>query len=117
MHLHEYPEAIALCRKRLISLELSVESLAELVKAYEGEIKLKVAFDQSLKNEAQRKAKELELRANPRGDYAQMNQELKQHREEKEMQECQLELLRNQFSLLKLELKKQIAELEILQPA
>ncbi len=117
MQLTEYPEHIAKCRQRLITLTLTAESLAELLKAYEGEIKLKVAFDKNLKNEAQRKGKELELKGDPQGDYAQLSRELKQCREEKEMQECQLELLRNQFSVAKLELRKQIAELESLQPA
>jgi hypothetical protein len=113
MKLNQYPKKIAQLRQELLELELELESLTELVKSYEAEIEKTIAFDKELTNESQRKAKKVAMKADPTKDYYQLAQVLRKKREEREIKAIDLELIRNQFSLAKLEKRQEIAQLEL----
>ena len=76
----------------------------------DGEIELKIAFNKELKNEQQRKTKRLELKQEP--DYLQVKAALTEATEKRDREVIQLNLLRNQFSVAKLEARQAIANLE-----
>ncbi len=69
-----------------------------------------IAFNKELKNEQQRKTKRLELKQEP--DYLQVKAALIEATEKRDKTVIQLNLLRNQFSVAKLEARQAIANLE-----
>lgn len=71
-----------------------------------------IAFDANLKNDAQRKAKRVELQQTD-GDFYQASLLLKQTKERRDLLAIDLELLRSQFALAKLEKREAIAQMEL----
>ena len=69
-----------------------------------------IASNKELKNEQQRKTKRLELKQEP--DYLQVKAALTEATEKRDREVIQLNLLRNQFSVAKLEARQAIANLE-----
>ena len=69
-----------------------------------------IALNKELKNEQLRKTKRLELKQEP--DYLQVKAALTEATEKRDKEVIQLNLLRNQFSVAKLEARQAIANLE-----
>ena len=67
--------------------------------------------DKSLKNDQHRKAKRLELQQQP--DYLQICNSFKQAKEDRDRTLIKLNQLRNEFSVMKLEVRMMIAQLEV----
>lgn len=111
MFFRDYPDAIAHLQRQILDLDQHLIGLVESVKIFEAEIDKEIAFDATLKNEAQRKARRIELQQTD-GDYYAASRLLKETKEKREMLAIELELLRNQFSILKLEKREAIARLE-----
>lgn len=110
MKLSQYPQAIAQAEEALLTAIIDVEVQTELLGFMNREIELLIASDEGLKNEQQRKAKRLELQQQP--DYLQFLASLKEAKEDRERLQIKLNLLRNEFSVTKLEARLQAAQLE-----
>jgi len=112
MFFADYPDAIARIQRQILDLDQHLIGLTESVKIFEAEIDKAIAFDVTLKNEAQRKARRIELQQTD-GDYYAASRLLKETKEKRETLAIELELLRNQFAILKLEKHEVIARLEV----
>ncbi|MBD3883098.1 hypothetical protein IFO70_15140 [Phormidium tenue FACHB-886] len=111
MKLIDYPAAIAQQQRSLLREEQHVRRLQEVVNRIIAEIDTQIAFDTDLRNDAQRKAKRVELMRSPEYQRAFVNLQMAQDRRSEI--EIDLNLLRNQFSVLKLEMREAIATREL----
>ncbi|MBE9178725.1 hypothetical protein IQ268_09145 [Oculatella sp. LEGE 06141] len=110
MQISDFPEAIARTQFQLLSQEQHLRKLQDALSQFNAEIEGAVAFDKTLTNEGQRKAKKAELMAVE--DYQALLLEVQSAQDKRTEQQIQLDLLRNQFSVLKLNERRAIAELE-----
>jgi hypothetical protein len=107
MLLNEYPAAIAQVERELLGLEKQIRAVQESLHAHGATADREVVFDETLKNDAQRKARRADLLA-CNADY---QQTLAAHQERcdcREQLRIDLSQLRNEFSVLKLELRRAI---------
>ncbi|MDX2239689.1 MAG: hypothetical protein NW224_03295 [Leptolyngbyaceae cyanobacterium bins.302] len=111
MKLIDYPVAIAEKQRQLLQTEQHIRRLQDIVNRLVAEIDTAIAFDRDLKNDAQRKAKRLELMSAP--DYRRAATNLQITLDERAEIEIDMALLRNQFSVLKLQLREAIAAREL----
>jgi hypothetical protein len=111
MNLNDYPTAIAQVQRQLLKLTQQLRAVQESVGFCLSAIDRQIAFDQSLKNDNQRKARRAELmETDP--DYIQALLELRRVEDDRVDLEIDLQLLQSQFSVLKLERREAIARLE-----
>lgn len=110
--LSEYPQAIAQLQRQMVQLETQIKSLKEIVGYSLNEIDRRIAFDDTLKNDAQRKAKRSQLLETD-GDYISAAAQLRQQEIVRDNLAIELELMRSTFSVLKLERRAAIATLEL----
>lgn len=117
MKLIDYPAEIAEKQRQLLRIEQHIRRLQEIVNRLTAEIDTEIAFDSDLKNDAQRKAKRLELMST--AEYRKAVANLLMAQDERAEIEIDVNLLRNQFSVLKLQLRETIAarELQVLDAA
>lgn len=117
MKLIDYPAEIAEKQRQLLRIEQHIRRLQEIVNRLTAEIDTAIAFDSELKNDAQRKAKRLELMS--MAEYRKAVTNLLMAQDERAEIEIDVNLLRNQFSVLKLQLRETIAarELQVLDAA
>ena len=111
MELKDYPNAISKLQGQILQLEQEIIGLAESVNLFSALIDKGIAFDSTLKNEAQRKAARLE-RQQSDPDYYQALMQLATAKKRREQLGIELELLRNSFVVAKLEVRSRIATLE-----
>jgi hypothetical protein len=111
MKLIEYPVAIAEKQRQLLQTDQHIRRLQDILNRLTAEIDTEIAFDVELKNDAQRKAKRLELMSS--SDYRRAVTNLQIAQDNRAEIEIDLSLLRNQFSVLKLELREAIATREL----
>lgn len=111
MKIIDYPVAIAEQQRQLLQTEQHIRRLQDIVNRLVAEIDTAIAFDRDLKNDAQRIAKRLELMSAP--DYRRAATNLQITLDERAEIEIDLALLRNQFSVLKLQLREAIAAREL----
>lgn len=112
MKLSDYPQAIAKLQRQILSLDQSLIGLQESLSILGIEIEKQVLGDASLSNDAKRKARRLELQQSDL-DYCKAANELKTAQAKRDSLDIDLLLLRNQFSVLKLEERRAIASLEL----
>lgn len=117
MKLIDYPSAIAHQQRSLLREEQHVRRLQEVLNRITAEVDTQIAFDGDLRNDAQRKAKRVELMKSSEYQRAVANLLMAQDRRAEI--EIDLNLLRNQFSVMKLEIREAIAarELQVLDAA
>lgn len=117
MRLLDYPAAIAQKQHELLRAEQHVRRLQDVLNRLTAEIDTTIAFDTELRNDAQRKAKRLEMMK--AADYRKAATNLQMAQDQHAALEIDLNLLRNQFSVLKLELRESLAarEMQILDAA
>lgn len=117
MRLIDYPAAIADKQRQLLQAEQHVRRLQDILNRLIAEIDTTIAFDTDLRNDAQRKAKRMELMKS--GEYRKASTNLQIAQDQRANLEIDLNLLRNQFSVLKLELRESLAarEMQILDAA
>ena len=108
--LKRYPTAIASVEEKLLKLALEIEIQTELLSFLDADIEKAIASDPQLKNDQARKAKRLELQQQP--DYLEVKANLKEAKEDRDRTLIGFNQLRSEFSVLKLELRMQIASLE-----
>lgn len=112
MNLNEYPTAIAKLQAEVFNRDLVIEKTHSNIKQIEAEIDTEIAFDTTLRNDAQRKAKKQQLLEEHPSAWEQQ-EILSQYRSKREMAFIELCLRRNEFSILKLERREAIARLEL----
>ena len=112
MQLNEYPQAIADLQQELLHIEQHLRQSRESVAFCLNAIDRAIAFNQELKNDQQRKAKRTDLMERD-SDLIKSSTELKRLEDVKAELEIDLSLLRNTFSLLKLERREAIAQMEL----
>lgn len=112
MQLDDYPKAIAQLQAQILKLDQQIRTLNESAVVFLAAIDRHIAFDVTLKNDNQRKAKRVELmETSP--DYIEASLALKYAQDKRGELDIELQLLRNQFSLLKLDRRETIARLEL----
>ena len=112
LRLNEYPITIAQLESKLFEASCSLERLQLNLKNIETEIDGKVVFDTTLRNEQQRKTvRNQKLEQNE--SYWELLEQLEQAKAEHQAIFIELDLRRNQFSVMKLELQRQIATLQL----
>jgi hypothetical protein len=109
MVLMDYPEAIADLRHRMLRLDEELIQQEETQSVFAVEIEKIVLSDETLTNEAKRKARRLDLQQIV-PEYAGVSARIKELRLKRQTLEIELELLRNQFRAIQLLMEKQIAE-------
>jgi hypothetical protein len=119
MNLNEYPQAIAKLQTQATNFDLAIDQTQTVLKQIESEIDsampaagVAIAFDTTLKNDAQRKAKRSEL-LDEHPNYWEQQEILAQAKAKREAVFIELCLRRNEFSVLKLERREAIARLEL----
>ena len=109
LKLTHYPIAIAQAAQKVVELDYQLAKLKEQITIFEGQADLTVAQDQTLKNDAQRKAYRFELlQANQ--EYQKVQEQFVRLTAEKANSVAHLEYIRNQFSVAKLEARLIIAQ-------
>ncbi|AFZ27272.1 hypothetical protein Cylst_5238 [Cylindrospermum stagnale PCC 7417] len=112
MNLSEYPSAIAKLQAQVFDFDLIIEQTHSKIKQIEAEIDTEIAFNATLKNDAQRKAKKQQLLDEHPSAWEQQ-EILSQYRSRRETAFIELCLRRNEFSILKLERREAIVRLEL----
>ncbi|NJN38726.1 MAG: hypothetical protein HC790_08385 [Acaryochloridaceae cyanobacterium CSU_3_4] len=112
MNLNEYPMAIAQVQRQILGLDQELIGLQETVSFVAVELEKQVIADISLTNDTKRKARRLELQQSD-PDFYQVSLDLKKAQAQREAREIELQLLLNQFSVLKLTERRAIALLEL----
>lgn len=109
-HLNQFPLKISEAETKILNLDCEVNIHKEQLSFMDADIEAAIASDKELKNEQQRKTKRLELKQQP--DYLQTKSALTKATEKRDKALIELNLLRNQFSVAKLEVRQAIASLE-----
>jgi len=112
MKLNEYPTAIAKLQRQILRLDQDLIVLQETLSFLGVEIEKTVIADATLTNDTKRKAMRLSLQQTD-PDYSKAARELKTAQMERDRLDIDLLLLRNQFSVLKLEERRAIAAMEL----
>jgi len=112
MTLEDYPNAMAKKRRAILKLDQQIRQLSETLATFSDQIDQLVAFDAELTNEAQRKAKKSQLRQQDQG-YVVALAALRQVEYQKSDLEIDLRLLSEEFSVLKLQRRERLAQLEL----
>ncbi len=109
MHLSEYPAAIARAAQTANDIDERIAETRNHIARLEGNAEMVIAFENHLKNDAQRKARRFEvLQSNL--EYARALNTLLRLTTEKSNAIAELERLRNAFSVAKLEARLTIAQ-------
>lgn len=109
MKLNQHPGAIAQAVKAVNELDQRIAELRQDLNYLEGKADLIVAFETTLKNDNQRRARRFEIfEENPQ--YRELQFKLLQLTTEKSNALAHVEFLRNQFSVAKLETRLVLAE-------
>lgn len=110
MQLTQYPKAISNQQTKLVNMRKDLRVTEEAQKVLLASIKAAVAIDPTLKNETVRKAAELELmQKDP--DLQLNSRTLAELKEAIALEEIALELLLNEFAVLKIEARERTATL------
>jgi multidrug resistance efflux pump len=110
MNLADYPLAIAKLERRLLRTSKSIRRCQSHLEQLHTAIEQAIAADLDLKNEQQRKAKRLELLNG--NDYLSAQRILQTYSDSRASLEINLSLLRNQFTVAKLEIRQAVAQAE-----
>ena len=111
LDLNDYPNEIAVKRRQLLRIEQTIRRLSEAATTFANQIDQMVAFDAELSNETQRRAKKAQLRRSDEG-YVQASKALADAQDQKTEIEIELQLMRDQFGLLKMQERDRIAQIE-----
>lgn len=107
--LNQYPAAIVQAAQAVNELEHQIAEVRMHLARLEGNADMVVAFEASLKNDNQRRARRFEvLQVNP--EYERANDKLLRLATDKANALARLEHLRNEFSVAKLEARLTIAQ-------
>jgi hypothetical protein len=108
LNLNQYPQAIFKAAESVNNLEAEISRLRLQMSRIEGVVDEIIATDNTLKNDALRKSEKFVRLAN-HPDYPKLQDRLINLGQEKSNSLAYLELLRNEFSALKLSTRQEIA--------
>ncbi len=109
MKLNQYPVTIAQASQAVSAIDQQIAELRRDIAYLEDKADLVVAFESTLKNDTQRRARRFEiLDANPR--YVELQNRLLSLTADKSNAIAHLEFLRSQFSVAMMEARMAIAE-------
>jgi hypothetical protein len=111
MKLFDYPTAIAQQQRQLLQTDQHIRRLQDILNHLTAAIDTAIAFDTDLKNDAQRKARRVEMMAS--AEYRKALGNLLIAQDKRTEIEIDLNLLRNQLSVLKLEMRETITNREL----
>jgi len=110
LSLSDYPHEIARSRTAIARLDREMATLEYAIARIDLAIENAVASNPDLKNDTLRRARRGELRSlNP--ELRTYQEQLTRLRERRTLKEIQLEMLRNAFSVAKLQLRHEIASM------
>lgn len=109
--LNRLPQVIADQSYRLLSLDSQIRDTRELVAKFEAEIDTAIAYGEGFKNDSQRKAAKLKMMSE-NAELRDTLQILRDLTEERDKQTIEFNLLRDRFSIAKLEARERIAKME-----
>jgi hypothetical protein len=109
MNLSQYPAAIAQAAQIVNGIDAQIAAVGQHIARLEGNADRASAFEQGLKNDNQRRARRFELLCVDQ-EYQTAQSTLMRLVSEKANALTQLEYLRDQFSVAKLELRMAIAQ-------
>jgi hypothetical protein len=112
LKLSEYPSAIADASMAVNDADAQITKLRRLIVQAENAADVEVAYALDLKNDNQRKARRLEI-LNSDLSYLATLQSLDEGVAEKSKKMAELERLRNEFSVIKLETRLAIAQIGV----
>lgn len=110
LNLKDYPAAIANQQNQILNMRRDLRMAEDSHKTMLTEVKAAIASNPGLKNETQRKAAELGLLQSD-ADFQQNQRILLELKDAIDREAIVLELLLNEFSVLKLERREQVAVL------
>lgn len=110
--LNQYPEEIAGLQRQILKADQQIRQLSESVAIFTVAIDRQIAFDSSLKNDAQRKALRAALMESDH-NYSTASTALKAAQDHREELLIKLQFLRNRFSVLKLHMRETIVRQEL----
>lgn len=111
MNLNLFPPTIAELERSLLKQNQVVRELKDRLDIYDWQLDMSIAFDPELKNDLQRRVKRLELTVDDEV-YQKMINELCKAIEAVRLVEIDLDLTKNQFTVVKLETRERIARME-----
>lgn len=111
MQLYNYPEKIAKLRRIILEYNQEIGRYTELCRMSEFKAKIEVSNNSTLKNETQRKAKELEILENDL-EYQGYRNELRDLNYLVDRHTIDLNLLVDQFSVCKIIKRAEIARIQ-----
>lgn len=109
--LNKLPQAIADQHYKLLALDGMIRDARELISKFEAEIDAAIAFSDAFKNEAQRKAAKSQMMAE-KTELVDTLEILRGLTEDRDKQSVEFNLLRDRFSIAKLEARERIAKME-----
>lgn len=110
MQLAKFPAAIATLELQVLAMSKEIESLTNQIKNIEGEVDSQVGNNPELKNDTQRKGAKTEILQAHKG-YKQLQQSLNIQQGERQEKQIELTKIINQFTVARLEMQLQIAQL------
>lgn len=112
MKLNEFPQAIASLERHILKITQTVRRAQAELDQLTAQIDSTIAHDADLKNDTQRKAKRTELMADEL--YQECLKELHYQQDNRSACEIELSLIRNQFTVAKLEIRELISLREVM---
>ena len=110
--LNKYPQEIATLTYQVVELGTQIRNMRSAIADIESEIDSCIAFGE-FKNDAQRKAAKSQMLKEHK-DYSQMCEQLQALIDKQAHTEINLNLIKNRFSIAKLEARERIAKMESL---
>jgi hypothetical protein len=107
----KYPQEIAQVHRCILRLDRRARKVRQALDRKTAQIEQAIAVDPDLKNDQQRKAKRFEL--SEADDYRVLVETVADYQDRRTQLEIQLQLLRDEFSVLKLQYRDAIASKEL----
>jgi hypothetical protein len=107
MRLKSYPKAIAQKQQEILVQDQQIRKAQVVVDRFEAEVEKAIAFNDQLKNELQRKVTKTEMLQDQ--GYLAAIAELQGLQDQRSLLVIELQLLQNQFTLGKLDIRASIA--------
>jgi hypothetical protein len=113
MNLSNFPHAIATAQQKLLNLGRDITIIRNALLLEENSIDQAIAFSSDFKNDSQRKTAKAQM-LNESNLYQSMTKQLNDLTEQYNRADINLQLVKNNFTVAKLEARERIAKLETL---
>lgn len=113
MNLSTFPHAIATAQQKLLNLGRDITIVRNALLLEENSIDQAIAFSSDFKNDTQRKTAKAQM-LNESNLYQSMSKQLADLTEQYNRADINLQLVKNNFTVAKLEARERIAKLETL---